>query len=93
MHKPQKIRLVIIPVALLAALLVCMTLGSVWHHHDGSDATCQICHLNHQPYERWPVADRTPALSQSGPTPDLPDIRFAPRIVVRRIPARAPPAV
>jgi hypothetical protein len=92
MRKPRQIRLLIVPVALIALLLVCMTLGSVWHHHTGSsEATCQICHLNHQPLQQWPSVDRTPALTQSGPTPDLPDCRFAPRAVVRQIPARAPP--
>ena len=93
MYNPRQIRLLMVPVAVIAVLLVCMTLGSVFHHHTGSDATCQICHLNHQPLESWPAADRTPVLAQAGPTFDLPDFRFAPHVVVRRIPARAPPAV
>jgi hypothetical protein len=99
MRKPQQIRvlphrLFIVSVALLAVLLVSVTLGSVWHHHTGSsEATCQICHLNHQPLVQWPDADRTPSLAQAGRTPDLPDSRFAPHIIVPRVPARAPPAV
>jgi hypothetical protein len=99
MRKSQQTRLsrsplFVVPIALLAVLLVSMTLSSVEHHHTGSsEATCQICHLNHQPIAEGPSVDRTPVLMQSGATPDLPDIRLAPHIVVERIPARAPPAV
>src|ERR1700722_13903993 len=100
MRKPRQIRLsphrlLVVPVALLAILLVSMTLGSVWHHHTGpsDEATCQLCHLNHQPLAQWLGVDRTPSLAESRTTPDLPDNRFTPHIVLRRIPARAPPAV
>jgi hypothetical protein len=92
MRKPGQIRRLRVVVALVAIVLVSMTLGTVLHHHSGSsEATCQICHLNHQPLAQAPTADRTPALAQSGATPDLPDTRFAPHVVVQRIPARAPP--
>lgn len=82
-----------VPIALLALLLVAMTLGGVWHHHRGSSETsCQICHLSHQPIERPLAAHRAPALAMLGPAPDAPDTGLAPSVIVRRLPARAPPA-
>jgi hypothetical protein len=81
----------VVKVALLALLLVAMTLGSVWHHHAGSDATCPICHLNHQPIERPLAIDRTPALALVGPTDQPQDTGLAPSPIVPRVPARAPP--
>lgn len=82
-----------VPVALLALLLVAMTLGSVWHHHAGSsDANCQICHLSHQPIERPLAVYRALTWAPVGPGPEPQDARVAPAPVVRRVPARAPPA-
>jgi hypothetical protein len=82
----------VVPVALLALLLVAMTLGSVWHHHTGSsEATCQICHLNHQPIERPLASDRTPVLALIGHAQELQDTGLAPSPVIPRVPARAPP--
>jgi len=92
MRRKISTRLLIVPVALLALLLVGTTLGAAWHHHTGSsDATCQICHVTHQPIERPLAADRTPAFAVLGATPEPSDAEIAPTPVISRIPARAPP--
>jgi hypothetical protein len=86
-------RYVVVPVALLALLLVGMTLGSVvWHHHAGSaEATCPICHLSHQPIDRPLATDHAPTFSLVAPTPEPLDEGLATSPFVRRVPARAPP--
>lgn len=92
MHDRRSIRYLLVPVALLALLLVAMTLGA-WHHHAGSsDANCQICHLNHQPIERPLAAHRAPALALLGTAPEAPDTGLASIRIFRRVPARAPPS-
>jgi hypothetical protein len=92
MRSAKPIRCLVVPVALLALLLVAMTLGSVWHHHDGSsDATCQICHLSHQPIERPLANDRAPVLALLGTAQEPQDTGLAPTPIVPRVPARAPP--
>ncbi|HXQ25485.1 MAG TPA: hypothetical protein VN822_03665 [Candidatus Acidoferrales bacterium] len=92
MSEPKPIRYLVIPVALLALLLVGMTLGSVWHHHNGSsESTCPICHLNHQPIDRPVAADQAPTLALVAPTPEPQDTGLAPAPVFRPLPARAPP--
>jgi len=69
-----------------------MVLGSVWHHHAGSsEASCQVCHVSHQPVERPLAIHRAPALALLGPTLDLPQTSVAKDPVVRRLLARAPP--
>jgi len=92
MRKRNPIRYFTVSVALLAALAVAITLGSVWHHHVGSsDKSCQICHVGHQPIERPLATYRAVALAPVGPTPELQDARVAPAAAVPRVPARAPP--
>jgi hypothetical protein len=93
MRKPRTSRYLVVPVALLALLLVGMTLGSVWHHHAGSsdESNCSICHLSHQPIDRPAPVNETPALALVEPALELADPGFAPTLVVQRVPARAPP--
>ena len=81
------------PVALLALLLLSMTLGSVWHHHaNSSEANCPICHLSHQPADRPIASDRTPTLAAVGPRFETQEPDFVLTRGSERIPARAPPS-
>ena len=87
-------RYLVVPVALLALLLVGMTLGSVvWHHHDGSatESSCPICHLSHQPIDRPIAPNQVPTFVLVAPTPEPRNVGMAPRPTIRRVPARAPP--
>jgi hypothetical protein len=91
----KAIRYFFVALALLALLLVTATLGGVLHHHQNpsSENTCQICHLNHQPVERPLASDRVPVLAPVGQQPEPEDYEFSPGPLIRRLPARAPPAV
>jgi hypothetical protein len=92
MRKPRSIRYLAVPVALLALLLIGMTMGSVWHHHVGSsESSCPICHLSHQPIDRPLATNPAPALALVTPAPELRDAGLEPSPVVPRLPARAPP--
>jgi hypothetical protein len=94
MRKQTSIRWMALPIVLLlAVLLVGMTVGSVWHHHDSSasEASCPICHLSHQPVNLSIAPDSTPAFALVAPTPEPRKASFAPKPVFRRVPARAPP--
>jgi hypothetical protein len=93
MPQLKSIRYVFVPLALLALVLVTATLGGVLHHHQNSTSenTCQICHLNHQPIERPLASDRGPVMAPVGAQPEPEDYEFSPGLVVRRLPARAPP--
>jgi hypothetical protein len=86
-------RFLAIPIALLALLLVGMTVTSVvWHHHDGAtESSCPICHLSHQPIDRPAAANHAPTFALVAPTPELRDAGVAPSPTIRRVPARAPP--
>jgi hypothetical protein len=88
------IRRLAVPLALLALLLLTATLGGVLHHHQTptSENTCQICHLNHQPIERPLASDRVLVLEPVGAQPEPEDYEFSPGLLVRRLPARAPPS-
>ena len=83
----------VVPVALLALLVLSMTLGSVWHHHaNSSESTCPICHLSHQPVDRPLASDRTPTLAAVGNRLEAREPDFAPALLADRVPARAPPS-
>ena len=84
-----------VPLALLALLLLTATLGGVLHHHQNSTSenSCQICHLNHQPIERPMASDRALILAPAGAQSEPEDYEGLPGLLVRRLPARAPPAV
>jgi hypothetical protein len=89
----KSIRYFFVPLAILALLVVTATFGGVLHHHQNSTSenTCQICHLNHQPIERPLASDRVPVLAPVGAQPEPEDYEFSPGLLVRRLPARAPP--
>ncbi len=86
-------RLWVVPVALLALLLVGMTVTSVvWHHHDGAaDTTCPICHLSHQPIDTPAAANHAPTFALVAPAAEPRAAGLAPSPAIRRVPARAPP--
>jgi hypothetical protein len=93
MRKAKSFRYLAIPVALLALLLVSMTLGSLWHHHTGTtESSCPICHLSHQPIDRPLSPSPTPAFAIVTAAPEPADLGFAPSPFVPLVPARAPPA-
>jgi hypothetical protein len=83
----------LIPVALLALLLVGMTLTSVvWHHHDGAaEAGCPICHLSHQPIDRPAAVNHASTFAMVAPACEIRGADPAPTPALRRVPARAPP--
>jgi hypothetical protein len=86
-------RFLLIPVALLALLLVGMTLTSaLWHHHDGAtESGCPICHLSHQPLDRPGALNHAPTFAAVAPAAEIRDAGPAPSPALRGVPARAPP--
>jgi hypothetical protein len=87
-------RRLIVPLALVALLLVATTAATAWHHHSNStDTSCSICHINHspcdQPFADDHLADLVPLDLQAEPVQN----DFSPAPALRRIPARAPPAL
>jgi len=94
MFRRTETRFWLIPVALLALLLVGMTLTSVvWHHHHHgvTEAGCPICHLSHQPIDSPAAVNQAPACALVAPSAEVYDLGLAPSPALRRVPARAPP--
>jgi hypothetical protein len=82
----------VVPIALLA-LLMCTTLGVVWHHHvTASPDTCPICHLDHLAIEPSVASVHVDLLVPTGIELEPQNISFTPNSSSRHIPARAPPA-
>jgi hypothetical protein len=83
----------LIPLALLALLLVGMTLTSViWHHHDGAtEAGCPICHLSHQAIDRPAAVNQATTFARVAPAAEIRDAGLGSSPALRRVPARAPP--
>jgi len=93
MRERKTIRCLIATAALAALLVFAATLGSVFHHHNGStDTNCSICHLTHQPVERSLVVHRAPALAAVGMHVEQQEPDFVSGPLVLRLPARAPPS-
>lgn len=93
MPRRQPVRLAVTAMAVLMLLVFATTLGSVWHHHTtSSEATCPICHLNHQPVQRPLTVSRAPQLEITRSSPDANVPETAPAPVIRRLAARAPPS-
>jgi len=83
-----------ITVVALAALLVAVTLGAVYHHHTASsEANCPICHVTHQPVDQPLSAARSPLLFEVGVQEPSLGPTFIPAAHLLRLPARAPPAL
>ncbi|MDW5265259.1 MULTISPECIES: hypothetical protein [Acidobacteriaceae] len=82
----------VVPIALLA-LLMCTTLGMVWHHHvNTAPDNCPICHLSHLVVEPSVPAIHVSVLPSTGIGLEPLNIRFMVDSSPRNIPARAPPA-
>ena len=83
----------IVPVALAVVLLLTAAIAaSVWHNHRGSsEATCQICHVGHQPIGQHLSSGciEAPALIAEAPVP-LAAPRFAAPAISFTV-SRAPP--
>lgn len=81
-----------VPIALLA-LLMCTTLGMVWHHHvNTTPDNCPICHLSHMVVEPSTPAVQVSALPPTGIGLEPLNIRPTLNSSFHNIPARAPPA-
>jgi hypothetical protein len=94
MLRQPSTRLWVVPLALLALLLVGMTVTSVvWRHHDGTaESGSPICDLSHPPTDTPTAANHAPTFALVAPTPEPRDAGLAPTPAIRRVPARAPPA-
>jgi hypothetical protein len=92
MPNKKAFRYLAVPLTLVAVLMLA-TLGCVWRHHaTATDTNRSICHLNHQAMGQMVVSDRAPVLAVVGTRVDPGEPAFIYGLVVRRIPARAPPA-
>jgi len=94
MSEKKAIRIVVVSVALLALLVLAITMGGLRHNHaSSSDANCPTCHFNHQPMERPLASHYEPPLAPVGSKPEPQEPEFTPSPEAPRLPARAPPSV
>jgi hypothetical protein len=94
MLRGSHLRRLIVPLALVALLLVATTAATAWHHHSNStDTSCSICHINHSPCDQPVTDNRVADLAPLGLQAEPPENDFSPAPSLRRIPARAPPAL
>jgi hypothetical protein len=87
-HRTQRAVVVLAVVLLLTATFA----ASVWHdHHGTSEATCQICHVGHQPVDQHLVSNRVvvPMLVAEAQLPSEPIRISGPALRVAA--SRAPP--
>lgn len=93
MTRKRSIRGAVAALSILVLLVFVTTIGSAWHHHaSSSEATCPICHLNHQPVQRPLAVTRAPALTVARSSLEASVPPDAPAPVIRILPARAPPS-
>jgi len=93
MPRSRVSRLMTVPAVLAVVLLLIATFAaSILHnHHGSSEATCQICHLSHQPVEQHLAVDRVAVPMPVGPAPvQVDSVYFAAPALCIRI-SRAPP--
>lgn len=91
-NRSNSFRRLLVPIVLLA-LIIGTTLGEVWHRHaDASAETCPLCHMSHQAVEPAVSSVRTEILMPEGSAPEVQEVASISRLVVPRLPARAPPA-
>jgi hypothetical protein len=90
----KSIQRIFVPLSLLSLLLLTAAGGTVLHHHRNStsDDTCQICHLNHYPFEPPPAYDHIPVLAPAGARLEPEEYELSPATFARRLCSRAPPA-
>lgn len=82
----------VLPIALLA-LLMCTTLGMVWHHHvNTTPDNCPICHLSHLVVEPSSPAIQVSVLPPTGIGLEPLHLWATAESSPEHIPARAPPA-
>ena len=83
----------IVPVALAVLLLLTAAIAaSVWHNHRGSsEATCQICHVGHQPIDQQLSTGCIEAPALLGEAPRVADSSGFPGPALRFTVSRAPP--
>jgi hypothetical protein len=86
-------RWIVVSAALLALLVLMLSVSGIVHHHSGcTESTCSICHLSHQAIDQelsglpgtgfeMVAMQIAPAESEDSPGP-----------ISRQIPARAPPS-
>lgn len=92
MSEQKRIWRMVVPIALLA-LLMCTTLGMVWHHHVNSTPdNCPICHLSHLVVEPSAPGLRVSVLPQTGIGLEPLNPQFTVDSRPENVPARAPPA-
>jgi hypothetical protein len=94
MSSKNYLRYLVVPLALAGLLFLTTTFGAAWHHHDtNSERACPICHFNHQPIEKPLASYRLPVLApvRTSAVVLQPTSQIEPAL--RRVPARAPPAV
>jgi Na+/phosphate symporter len=88
----KQIRLHLIALAILGVIFA-TTLSAVWHTLEHtSEATCVICHLNHQPINNaLSFHPELPDFAPVGTQPQAKEALLAQSPLIARIPARAPP--
>jgi hypothetical protein len=78
--------------SLIVLFVLSLTLSSAFHLHNGTnEATCSICHLNHQAIDHSSVKQNQVSFEIVGVRFDSPDPETGTRPVISRLPARAPP--
>jgi hypothetical protein len=77
----------------ILGVIFATTLSAVWHTHEHtSEATCVICHLNHQPINNaLSFHPELPDFAPVGTQPQAKEALLAQSPLIARIPARAPP--
>jgi len=92
MSEQKKIWRMVVPIALLA-LLMCTTLGVVWHQHiNTAPDNCPICHLSHLVAESSIPGFFVFALPPTDLGLEPLNFGFTPDFSPQDIPVRAPPA-
>jgi len=86
-------RWIIVSAALLALLVLTLSVSGIVHHHSGcTESTCSICHLSHQAVDQelsgLPATDFEMVAIQIAPA----ESEYSPGPISRQIPARAPPS-
>jgi hypothetical protein len=86
-------RWIVVSAALLALLVLMLSVSGIVHHHSGcTESTCSICHLSHQAIDQelsgLPATGFEKVAMQIAPA----ESEDSPGPISRRIPARAPPS-
>lgn len=93
MPQTKLTRWIIVSAALLALLVLTLSVSGIFHHHTGcTESTCSICHLSHQAIDQelsgLPATDFEMVALQVAPA----ESEYIPGPIARHIPARAPPS-